>query len=87
MLRISEVSSKGEETILRLEGEMIGPWVVVVKTACKPLLGNGYRLTLDLTDVSLVDRDGIALLRELTRSQVMLINCSPFLTGQLRTKS
>jgi ABC-type transporter Mla MlaB component len=87
MLRISEVSSRGEETVLRLEGEIIGPWVDVVKTACEPFLGNGHRLTLDLMDVSHVDREGIALLRELMRSQVILINCSPFLAEQLRAKN
>lgn len=86
MLRISEVSISSEEAALRLEGELIGPWVEVVKKACEPFLGNSHRLTLDLADVSHVDREGIALLRELMSAQVMLINCSPFLTEQLRTK-
>jgi len=86
MLRISETSREGEETVLRLEGEIVGPWVEVAKAACEPFLGNGFRLTLDLTDVSHVDRKGLALLRELMGSQVMLINGSPYLTERLRTQ-
>jgi len=87
MLRISEMSKSGKAAKLRLEGEVMGPWVQEVKKACEPFLGNGHRLTLDLGDVSLVDRDGIALLRELRRAQVRLVNGSPFLTEQLKTES
>jgi ABC-type transporter Mla MlaB component len=87
MLRISEVSQKGEGTALRLEGELMGPWVGEVKKACEPYLGKNNRLTLDLADVSLVDRAGIALLKELKRAEVRLVNGSPFLTEQLKTES
>ena len=87
MLRISETSRQGEEIVLRLEGEIVGPWVGVAKTACESFLGVGSRLTLDLTDVSHVDREGLVLLRELLRSQVMLINGSPYLTERLRAKN
>jgi ABC-type transporter Mla MlaB component len=87
MLRISEMSQSGEGTALRLEGELMGPWVIEVKKACEPFLGNGNPLTLNLADVSLVDRTGIALLRELKRAQVRLVHCSPFLTEQLKTES
>ena len=81
------MSKSGKAAKLRLEGEVMGPWVQEVKKACEPFLGNGHRLTLDLGDVSLVDRDGIALLRELRRAQVRLVNGSPFLTEQLKTES
>lgn len=85
MLRISETNTKDERTTLRLEGEIAGPWIEVAKTACEQFLGNGIRLTLDLADVSHVDREGIALLRELMDSEVMLVNGSPYLTERLRT--
>ena len=87
MLRISETSKKGEETVLRFEGEIVGPWVEVAKDACKPFLGNGFRLTLDLTDVSHVDRQGLTFLRELMDTQVMLINGSPYLTERLKLQN
>ena len=87
MLRISETSNKGEETVLRLEGEIVGPWVEVAKEACEPLLGDGLPLTLDLSDVSHVDRQGLALLRELMDARVRLINGSPYLTERLKAKN
>jgi ABC-type transporter Mla MlaB component len=87
MLRISEMGQPGEGMALRLEGELIGPWVIEVRKACEPFLSNGGGLTLDLADVLLVDRAGIALLKEFKRVQVGLVNCSPFLTEQLKTES
>ena len=87
MLRISEMSESGNGAALRLEGELMGPWVREVKKACEPFLGNDDRLTLDLADVSIVDREGIALLRELKRAEVRMVNCSPFLNEQLKTES
>lgn len=87
MLRISEMSQTGEGTALRLEGELMGPWVIEVKKACEPYLGKGSRLTLDLADLSLADRAGLALLRELKRAEVRLVNGSPFLTEQLKTET
>jgi ABC-type transporter Mla MlaB component len=87
MLRISEISKSVDEAALRLEGELMGPWVAEVNKACKPYLGSGHRLTLDLTDVSHVDRDGITLLKQLLNLRVRLMNGSPFLTEQLKTES
>ncbi len=84
MLRVSETSREGEVAVLRLEGEMIGPWVEVVKKACEPFLSNGHQLTIDLADISHVDRNGIALLKKLMQAQAKLINESPFLSAQLR---
>jgi ABC-type transporter Mla MlaB component len=85
MLRVSDLGEGCEGAVLRLEGEMIGPWIGVVKKACEPFVGHG--LTLDLTDLSHADRDGVALLKELVSLKVRLINCSAFLTEQLKAES
>ena len=84
MLRISELGGPGEATLLRIEGDLIGVWVDEVRKACAPFLRNGHRLTLDLADIALTDRSAIALLKELLDSQVALVNCSAFLSEQLR---
>jgi hypothetical protein len=78
------MSRSGEEVALRLEGEAIGPWVDEVKKACEPFLTNGHRLTLDLADVSLVDRSGIALFKELLNARVSIVNCSSYLADRLK---
>lgn len=85
MLRISESSLNGKAATLRLEGNITGPWVEEVRKSCEQLLGADRELLLDLTDVSFADRDGIVLLRELSRQEVKLINCSPFLNQQLKS--
>jgi ABC-type transporter Mla MlaB component len=84
MLRITEERKPGEETILHLEGELMGPWVEEVREACERFVGNSHSLRLELADVEYVDREGIALLRGLMNHQVVLINCSSFLAEQLK---
>jgi ABC-type transporter Mla MlaB component len=84
MLRISENGSSDKHTSLRLEGQVTGQGVIEVQKLCEQRLAAGRQLTLDLADVLFVDRSGVALLRDLMRRQVALVNCSPFLTEQLK---
>jgi len=83
MVRISEASRSGDRVVVRLEGELIGPWVTEVATYCERFLRSGD--TLDVGEVSFADRDGLRLLRNLKERQVNLINCSSFLAEMLRT--
>lgn len=87
MLRVSERTLTHGTATLRIEGRMIGPWVVEVHKCCEEFLAKGCRLILDLANVSFVDRDGIVLLQELMGRRVALVNCSPFLTEQLKEVS
>lgn len=84
MLRISEVSLSNEAAMLRLEGEMIGHNVLEARLAIEKFLAVGIRMTLDVAELLFADRDGIAFLRELVGHRVELINCSPFLSEQLK---
>jgi ABC-type transporter Mla MlaB component len=84
MLRISAERFSNHHETLRLEGHLVGPWVGQLQLSCEQVLGESKRITLDLTAVSFVDRDGVALLRELKMRGVALINCSPFLAHQIK---
>ncbi len=84
MLRISEVELLNDAMTLRLEGEMIGAAVEEVRQLIAQSLAAGQRLTLDLAELRFVDRDGVALFKELAGHQVQFINCSPFLNEQLK---
>lgn len=84
MLKISLVESSRQGIILRLEGQLIGPWVRELRKTCEESLHNGRQLILDLSEVSFVDGEGIALLHSLMASRVVLRNCSPFVTEQLK---
>ena len=84
MLKISGLELKDHAPTLRLEGQVIGPWVEELRGMCERLLSQCQPLTLDLAGVSFLDRDGITLLRGLVARHVALINRSPFVAEQLR---
>jgi hypothetical protein len=84
MLRISEDRTSEQITILRMEGQAIGPWVEEVRKACEQALIKNQEVVLDLAEVSFADRNAIALFRELITRQVALINCSPLIAEQLK---
>lgn len=69
---------------LRLEGQLIGPWVGELRRACQALLHEGRSVTLDLADVSFLDAEAIDLLRALASHRVAVTHCSPFVAEQLR---
>jgi len=83
MLRIDR-TEEGGKALLRLEGRVIGAWVEEVRRSCRDVLARGADLTLDLSAVSFVDADGIALFRELASRQVALANTTPFVAAQLK---
>jgi anti-anti-sigma factor len=91
MLRITASTVAGEKeeaVLLRLEGQVTGPWVEELRRVCAETIGhNGRRtraLVLDLTDVLFIDADGVALFRELRSRQVSLTNGSVFVAEQLK---
>lgn len=84
MLRISRVESPDAATLIRLEGQVRGPWVEELRRACEQFLATGNGLILDLTDVSFIDMDGVALCRRLADRKVRLLRCSPFVAEQLK---
>lgn len=84
MLRISSFEVPGERITLRLEGQVIGPWVKELSRACDRVLEDGGRLTLDLTHVSFFDREGLKLCRSLAERRVNLENPSAFVAEQLK---
>ena len=84
MLKIVTEKGTGAGITLRLEGQVIGPWVDELRSACEPLVGNGSGVTLDLASVSFVSREGARLLASLGDRRVALVGCSGFVAEQLR---
>ena len=84
MLRIVRVASSNEAVSLRLEGQVRGPWVEELRRSCAQALATGRGLILDMTDVSFLDLDGVALCRSLSDHHVALLHCSPFVGEQLK---
>ena len=85
MLKIVCGQTGKNSITLKLEGNVIGPWVQEVKRESENVLARGAALTLDLSDVSYVDREGLELLRALKDRQAMLRNTSVFVAEQLKS--
>jgi hypothetical protein len=84
MLKITEVNQTKDEMTLKLEGKVVGPWVQEIRKACDQALLKIERLTVDMSEVSFIERNAISLFQELQNRNVNFINCSPFLTVQLK---
>ena len=83
MLRISVIKSSGETVTLHLDGQVTGRWAKLLKRMCEVQLKKDVRITIELRNVSFADRDGIALLRNLTERQVKILNPLPFIAEQI----
>ena len=81
MLKITRVSHKGCDLTIRLEGELLGPWVGSVRDACATR-GRRPRRP-DLAAVTYVDAAGVQLLRDLMAEGVEIAACSSFVGALL----
>ena len=84
VLRIELLDQKNGTTTLGLAGRIVGPWVDELSRSCERVLAVGGTLSVDLGQVSFVDRDGIQFLKRLRARDVALVNCSPFVAEQLK---
>jgi len=84
VLRIELLDQENGTTTLGLAGRIVGPWVDELSRSCECVLVVGGTLSVDLGQVSFVDRDGVQFLKRLRARDVALLNCSPFVTEQLK---
>jgi len=84
VLRIQLLDLQDGAATLELAGRVAGSWVGELSRSCDRILNAGGSLSVDLREVTFVDRDGVELLRGLRGRQVVLVNCSPFVAEQLK---
>lgn len=87
MLKISVTSQSDEATSFQLEGKLVGPWVEELRRLSEAALARSEAVSLDLEKVWFVDSQGIALLRDLANQDVAQINCSQFISQQLKERA
>lgn len=83
MLRITQVSRTPLLVTLKVEGRVAAEWVQVLERECEQETSGGRAVRLDVADVSMIDCDGVAMLRGVTRSRVEIVNASPFIKALL----
>ncbi len=84
MLKISIVSDSGQAIQFQLEGNLVGPWVEELQRLSDEALSHHKTVSLDLEKVWFVDLHGVTLLHDLARRQVSQVNCSQFVSQQLK---
>jgi anti-anti-sigma regulatory factor len=85
MLRITPIESTNHSITLRLEGRLSGPWVSELGEACEKALREGTALVLNLAEVSFLDPAGIDLLTTMQNRGAKLVDCSIFVSEQLKS--
>ena len=86
MLKIVATEGTGGEVMLHLEGQVIGPWVEELRQTCVPILARRSHLSLDLSTVTFVNREGAGLLGCLRNRRVALLNCTALVAEQLKAQ-
>jgi ABC-type transporter Mla MlaB component len=84
VLKISIISDSDQAIELQLEGNLVGPWVEELRKLSHEALSLQKNVSLDLERVRFVDSRGVTLLRDLARRQVSQLNCSQFVSQQLK---
>jgi hypothetical protein len=83
MLKITTVHH-GSETVLKLEGKLLEPWIEELCGACARAEVQAGHVSLDLSDIAYVDPGSARILRGLVRRGMSVIACSPFVAELLR---
>ena len=81
-LKITRLSKTGRVLTIKLEGEILEPWVGSVRDTCAPQGSRSEPVCLDLAAVTYVDAAGTQLLRDLMREGIAIAACSSFI-GEL----
>src|SRR5204863_7149522 len=83
MLKLTRLPRPGRVLTIKVDGELLGPWVGVVRDACAERGRRSGRLRLDLAAVTYADAAGAQLLRDLVRERVEIAACSSFIAELL----
>jgi hypothetical protein len=82
VLKITRIACRERMQTLKLEGQLLKPWVHAVLDMCATPHGRSGRLCLDLTAVNYVDAAGLHLLRELMLAGIEIAAWSSYI-GEL----
>ena len=84
MLKITEVGLSEKEITLQLDGRVSGQWVELLRETAESVLNRGVKLTVDLNNISFIDCEGIALIKDLIDRGVRHTNPPLFVAEQIK---
>jgi ABC-type transporter Mla MlaB component len=83
MLIITRSEGSNLTRTLKLEGELLEPWIVELHSACGESLVTPERVCLDLCYLTFIDAAGARFLASLIRAGARVIGCSGFVAEML----
>ena len=87
MLKVTQLSRIVRVLTIKLEGQLLEPWVSIVRDICQRRSRRTGRLHLDLAAVTYADAAGLQLLRDLLAEGVEIAICSSFIFELLHPSS
>jgi len=81
VLKITRLFPRERGLTIKLEGELLVPWVDSVRGACAVRGRRRRPLRLDLAAVTYVDAAGVQLLRDLAAEDAEIAACSSFVSA------
>ena len=84
MLKITRAVLSEKEISLQLDGRVSGQWVELLRETAESALDEGVGLSLDLKNISFIDCEGIALIRNLIERGVRHTNPPLFVAEQIK---
>lgn len=84
MLKITRTVLSKKEMTLQLDGRVSGKWVELLEDTAESVLREGISLNIDLTNVSFIDCEGIALIQNLIQRGVRHVNPPLFVADQIK---
>ena len=84
MLKITRTVLSDKEVTLQLDGRVSGQWVELLRETAESALDEGVALCMDLKNISFIDCEGIALMRNLIERGVRHENAPLFVVDQIK---
>ena len=84
MLKITRTVLSDKEVTLQLDGRVSGQWVELLRETAESALDEGVALCMDLKNISFIDCEGIALMRNLIEHGVRHANAPLFVAEQIK---
>jgi anti-anti-sigma regulatory factor len=83
VVRIQRDEVDAHAVALIPQGPMTAEWAEVLERECEQLSRWGFRVVLDLSELVVIGRTGIEVLRRLSRAKVGITGCSPLIASML----
>jgi ABC-type transporter Mla MlaB component len=84
MLKITRSVLSEQEITLQLDGRVAGQWAELLRDSAESVLDEGLTLNVDLKNISFIDCEGIAVIRNLIRRGARHQNPPLFVAEQIK---